>query len=94
MSDFLSCQNCESEIDLIECNNCSLLTCKKCTITCEICKRIYCIYCADDICWIEERKKFCQMLEGVLHVTNTPPSQGAFFKSSYLFHVCCHRPLP
>lgn len=90
MSNIFNCQNCRSDENLIDCMNCSITTCLKCTKTCEICKRKYCIYCADDICTLLQKTKFVQYIDGVTNITNEPPSKGTFYKKHYFFYVCCH----
>lgn len=83
------CQNCLTPIKVVQCENCSIDICMKCTILCFQCKKRYCIWCADEICHQKEKIKYICVHGDVIRITNEPPNQNPFQVTTYVYYSCC-----
>lgn len=83
------CENCTTRVKVIQCENCSIDICMKCTLLCYDCKKRYCIWCADDLCSQKERIKYVKINDQTIHITNEAPLLQPYQTTIYVYYSCC-----
>lgn len=89
--EIIKCENCSSLQLLKRCQNCTLVVCPKCYITCDRCRVRYCIFCADEICWSFEQEEYLVFEEDVMIVKHNKPNDENYFTTYVKYTVCCNK---